>query len=162
MGKLKIRERGAYMHDNSNLSFLKFSGYSIDNFVFKRNHAAVVGDSYELKFHFKAELLISDKKDEAMVKLTCRIFDENFANNSAPFFLEAIIQGHFNSSEEINIGHFRINAVSILMPYLRATISSFAAQSGIGLVTIPIMNVANMFEENDNSKYLSKDEQAAK
>ncbi|MGR5962903.1 protein-export chaperone SecB [Bacillus paranthracis] len=68
-------------------------------------------------------------------------------------FLEISISGHFelgDTNGEMTMETFELNAVTILLPYLRDCITSFTAQAGISAVILPPVNVFQIMEEKNN------------
>lgn len=126
------------------VSSLKFKDYSIGNVIYKRNYD-VVPEDIELEFDFTAHVLISDDKTNARFKLDCTLFQEDFDEGKNPFYLFCSIIGDFECNGEFNVEDLQLNAMSILLPYLRSFITSFTSQSGIAPIIIPPINVYNYF-----------------
>ncbi|PEQ76578.1 protein-export chaperone SecB [Bacillus cereus] len=140
---------------SNNMSLLTFNGYSVDNFTYKRNYNfdESLNEDIKLKFKVNAESKMNNEKTEAIAKVCCTVFDQKFSNNKAPFFLEISISGHFeveNKDDEMTMEAFELNAVTILLPYLRSCITSFTAQAGISPVILPPVNVFQIMEEKNN------------
>lgn len=130
-------------------SVLRFNDYLIEETMFKRNY--VDPGDFELNFDFNASAIFSETKDKAQLKLTCTLFDEDFEDGLAPFYMRVTMVGYFECENMKNIESFQFNAMAILLPYLRAFITSFTAQSGISPVILPPINVYNYFKVmNDN------------
>lgn len=125
-------------------SALKFNDFLVDETIFKRNY--VQAGDFELEFNFNASAFISDGNDKAELKLTCILFDESFNEGKAPFYMKTTIVGYFEC-ENLGIQEFEFNAMAILLPYLRAFITSFTSQSGISPVILPPINVFNYFKK---------------
>lgn len=137
------------MKNNNLESALQFLNYSTKSFTFKRNNSFKTdSQEIEIRFKFNAEMKILDTNNEAILTLSCIIFDENFSNNTDPFYLEISLDGHFICIGNENINHFRVHSIAILLPYLRSQITSFTSQAGIHPIIIPTINVFSMFEEN--------------
>ncbi|MBG9656282.1 protein-export chaperone SecB [Cytobacillus firmus] len=133
------------------VSFLKFNDYSIKDFVFKRNRNFVTDDkNIDIEFEFKADAAFSDDKSMATILLICEIFDEeSFSNGNSPFYLKVELEGFFSCSSDIKIDEFELNGIAIVLPYLRAFITSFTAQASIPPVIIPPINVYNLIKNKD-------------
>lgn len=130
-------------------SFLKFQDYTIENFLFKKNdnfHFDEVQE-VELNLHFSAQVLISEDKDRARIGIRCKIYDEEFENNKAPFFIDITMNGYFGCTPDITIDKFEIHGMAIMLPYIRSIITSFTAQAGISPVIIPPINVYKVFKK---------------
>lgn len=137
------------------MSLLTFNGYSVDNFTYKRNYSFDDSSNEDIKLKFKvnAESKMNSEKTEALTKVNCTVFDEDFSDNKSPFFLEISISGHFelgDTNGEMTMETFELNAVTILLPYLRSCITSFTAQAGISAVILPPVNVFQIMEEKNN------------
>ncbi|MGR5961319.1 hypothetical protein ACT7DN_00060 [Bacillus paranthracis] len=60
---------------------------------------------------------MNSEKTEALTKVNCTVFDEDFSDNKSPFFLEISISGHFelgDTNGEMTMETFELNAVTIL------------------------------------------------
>ncbi|MFS0749513.1 protein-export chaperone SecB [Oceanobacillus sp. 1P07AA] len=138
-------------------SYLIFEDYSISEMNFQRNYDFNNKEEIDLNFSFNGSADISEKRDQAQLTITCKIFEEEFNVGEAPFFLNIQIIGNFslNVQEEVfDIEGFQMNGLAILLPYLRSLITSFTSQSGMPPVILPAINVYNAFkltkaEEND-------------
>lgn len=128
------------------ISFLRFNDYYVEESIFKRN-VKVKSKKFNLKWKFEVKASISEKKDSAIIKLTCFLFDEEFNKGKAPFYSKCSIVGLFECSEDVDIENFELNAMAILLPYLRAFITTLTAQAGIAPVRIPAINVYNYFNK---------------
>lgn len=122
-------------------SALKLIDLSVKEFEFKRNYEFSIETEIELQFNFFAEIDISE--EQARLQLSCTIFDEDFNKNKQPFYLRISMYGFFES-REIGIEDFQLNSMAILLPYLRAIVISFTAQTGLPPVIIPPINVYNL------------------
>ncbi|MER2078079.1 hypothetical protein [Psychrobacillus psychrotolerans] len=132
---------------DSVVSSLRFIDYSISNVLFKRNYN-VVPENIELEFDFTAHALMSEDKTNAKFQLDCSLFQEDFDNGQNPFYLSCTIIGDFECNGKFNVEDLQLNAMSILLPYLRSFITSFTSQSGIPPIIIPPINVYNYFKIN--------------
>lgn len=127
------------------VSALHFQEYLVEEMVFKRN-MDFQDDDVEIQFGFDAKIHISPEKDKAIIDLECNIFDEDFGNNNVPFYLKMRMKGLFDCVD-VEIEQFEVNAVAILLPFMRATIASFTVQTGMPAVIIPPINVYNLFKK---------------
>lgn len=136
------------------VSKLRFNDYEVDKMVFIRNHE--FDDSKDediaLKFSFSSEVLLSSEKEKGIIILTCKLFEEDFSENNLPFYLELTMRGYYDCEEVEEFEDFELNAMAILLPYLRSTITSFTAQAGIAPVIIPPINVFNVFKNREETK----------
>ena len=129
-------------------SVLQFLGYTIDTFVFTRNpHFPSSRKKLPFKFGISGNSSIDEESGEALVFISCHLFEEDFANNTQPFYLSCTIRGGFKCSKNQDFSKFQVNATAILLPYLRAAISTFTAQAGITTVILPPINVFKIFSD---------------
>lgn len=136
-------------------SYLKFNDYSVKKMVFHRNFDFDDNKEIELQFNFSGSANISEGKDKAWMEVTCKIFENEFKENEAPFFLEIGLLGHFEldvKEEDLNIESFQLNGLAILLPHLRAIVTSFTSQTGIPPVILPAINVYKAFEMIDTNQ----------
>ncbi|BCC54959.1 protein-export chaperone SecB [Bacillus cereus] len=137
------------------ISALTFDGYSIDNFIYKRNYdfnaESPLNEETGLSFKFDVGSHITTDQAEGFLRIKCTIFDEEFNDNQAPFFLELVVSGHFQLRDVGNgltMEDFELNATTILLPYIRSNVTSFTAQAGIDPVILPPVNIYKVMEEN--------------
>lgn len=137
---------------NNFLSELQFESYFVEEMVFKRNQLFVYDlEPPKLNVVLNAQVTILDDDRNALVTLECSMFDEQFNENTAPFYLTTKMVGVFSCSESLRVNKFRPNAVAILLPYLRAVISSFTVQTGIPPVILPPINVFHLLDEEEET-----------
>lgn len=130
-------------------SVLVFDGYSISKMEFQRNYNFDDDKEVDLQFTFGGTANISDEKDKAWIEVTCKIFEKEYYEGKAPFYLEIGLLGHFSLNvreEDLDISGFQLNGLAILLPHLRAIVTSFTSQSGMPPVILPAINVYNAFE----------------
>lgn len=130
-------------------SYLTFEEYSVSEMEFKRNYSFDKDKKIGLNFAFDGSADISEHHDEAWLELTCRIFENEFSENKAPFYMKLTMMGKFGlnvNNEDLDIKNFQLNGLAILLPHLRSLITSFTSQSGMPPVILPAINVYNAFE----------------
>lgn len=135
-------------------SFLIFDEYYISNMEFKRNYEFNLDENSEvdLEFDINANAQLSEGKDKAVLAITSKIFEKEFKEGKAPFYLDITINGHFRSEGDVDIEGFQLNGMAILLPYLRSIITSFTSQSGIAPVILPPINVYKAFDEKNRNE----------
>ena len=72
-----------------------------------------------------------------------------------PFSIFADISGLFELKKKKkpdSLPLIKSNAVAILFPYLRSLITMVTANANIPPYTLPVMNIAAMFDQNDNQE----------
>lgn len=134
-------------------SELRFNDFSIDKMFFLKNHKFTSSEEeIELDFSLSAEASISSEKDESIIILNCKIYENDFDEHHVPFYLDLSMRGYFQCSQDSNIEDFQFNGMAILLPYLRSIITSFTAQSGISPVILPPINVFKVFKRSEDSQ----------
>ncbi len=138
------------MSDNV-VSELRFIECFIDQISFNRNPDYNYEDrEINLNFGFDSEVSIAETLDKAIIILTCKIFeDEDIVQESLPFSLKITMRGLFECDSNVNIETFQMNAMAIVLPYLRAQITNLTAQAGIPPVILPPINVVNFFSKQN-------------
>ncbi|MCM3574739.1 protein-export chaperone SecB [Mesobacillus subterraneus] len=125
-------------------SSLLFNGFSIDKMTYIRNYDFQNDEEMDIDFGLSAEASMSEDRTHSMVVVNCKLFDEEFRDNTAPFYLDIDIRGFFNT-ESTDVEEFEFNALAILLPYIRSIITSFTAQAGIPPIILPPVNVYKVF-----------------
>ena len=123
-------------------------------------------DIEELNVHTGFECEIAENEVNAVVRLVSRTGD--LSDENSPFQVDVEIEGLFEFVEFESEGlkfeeYLTNNAVAILLPYLRSTISELTAKSNeFPVLNLPIMNVAKMLETEEKitiSKQYNKDKE---
>lgn len=124
---------------------LRFLGYHVDKMVFfSKTNFTTSEMPIELAPMFKRNIVQTGEK-EHKVTIGVRLDQENL-----PFNAELEITGRFEYDGELDVDKLlKINAVSIMYPYVRATLSMMTTIAGIPPVIIPTINLAQMFERNE-------------
>ena len=74
----------------------------------------------------------------------------NVEQDNLPFSAKLSITGKFECSGSLNADNMmRVNAVAIMYPYVRATLSMMTTLAAIPPVIIPTINLAKMFEREE-------------
>ena len=83
------------------------------------------------------------------VGLGAKIF-ENSTENNYPFEISVEILGFFESdNDDINSEGFLPNALAILYPYLRSTITNITANANVQPLILPTMNILSYLKDSD-------------
>lgn len=98
-------------------------------------------------------------EDSAKVSLTCRIFDQE-EEELRNFFLEVRLSGEFKVEDDGEVTDSEItseallanNSLSILFPYLRASISQITSIGSNEPVILPPVNILDFVEKNRVNK----------
>lgn len=110
------------------------------------------------KTSFECE--INENEDNAIVKLITQ--SGNLEDKSSPFQVNVEIEGLFEFVESESEGlrfeeYLTNNAVAILFPYIRSTISELTAKSNeFPVLNLPIINVARMLKEENKINHVYK------
>lgn len=125
--------------------------YENSNFNENRNDGLI---ELETEFHFKFSL--NDNENQAMVDISVIIGDHN--SEMYPFFLNVSAKGFFtyNATEDEHSGGFdtylKGNALAILYPYLRQTVSMLTMMSNhYPAYIMPTINIANLLKQGDET-----------
>ncbi|OHD25043.1 MAG: hypothetical protein A2Y34_03190, partial [Spirochaetes bacterium GWC1_27_15] len=117
-----------------NKSILKFENYFINEITFSKNEEFNIKNPIELDLDFSYNF--TEKENKTFVKLTLKIFDENYIQNQKPFFMKVSITGIFQieNYDTTNKDHKNLiskNTLTILFPYLRSTITHISLEAQI-------------------------------
>ncbi|MBG0768321.1 protein-export chaperone SecB [Methanococcus maripaludis] len=129
---------------------LIFTDYTVNKIEYMNNNEFKSSDAVQLKTDFNSEFVPQSERGNFDIKLGVKIF-ENPKENNYPFYICAELTGHFEvmDSDVENLEQFaKINATSILFPYLRALISTVTANANVPALILPPANIIKMLEEN--------------
>ncbi|MDC7124994.1 MAG: protein-export chaperone SecB [Spirochaetales bacterium] len=129
---------------------INFNNIILKDLNFSRNTDCILKP--QLKVDLDAKNNISEDKNNLNVELTIEISEEE--NNS--FHISCTMVGEFSVSEgteNMDLESFsKVNAVSLMIPYLREVISSVTTRSGLKPVILPPINVSALAKNNSNVK----------
>lgn len=75
--------------------------------------------------------------------------------NDLPFEARLSLTGRFKCEDVSDVPKMlKVNAVAILYPYVRATLSMLTTIAAVPPVIVPTINLAKMFEQEEQSKLL--------
>lgn len=92
-----------------------------------------------------------DKSKDGKFKLSLILTIGNVEKNS-PFMLNLTLAGLFEVSEQNKIDEMAGNATAILYPYLRNIVSGVTSLANIAPLTLPVVNINKMFEDEEKNK----------
>lgn len=127
---------------NTEKATLQFLGYRVEmmRFELKQNYEAT-NAPIELKptFNRRIQQVVDNEYDVSIgVKLK---------QSTLPFDAEVVLTGRFKSEGNMDAQKvLKINAVAILYPYVRATLSTMTTLAAIPPIIIPTINLAKTFE----------------
>lgn len=120
------------------------------------------GETLQIEFQLSRDMrlpsgqTIADAR-EVQVVLGCMLNGANEAEaraNGYPLWARVEVVGTFNV-EEVPVPEreqmLSVNAVAIIFPYLRASLSALSSMCGIPAVTLPVFNVAAVFSDDDTA-----------
>lgn len=126
---------------------LKFYDYKIDYCNFKLNIDCNVDDiEINPDISYKIENIENNKY---IVSLIYKL-DNSENDNNLPFELSMKIDGLFEIENIKQINLIRQNAISILFPYLRSSISTLTMLANIPIYIIPPINIIDYLTASDN------------
>lgn len=125
-----------------NKSDFKFDNYIIRHSEHNIKREKLDADSLSLEINPKGV-----KYNDKFI-LTLDIIVKDDAGN---FDLKIIVDGYFRFRENIPVDqlskYFIINAPAIIFPYIRGYISMLTSLSGIGNITLPVLNLTKLSKE---------------
>ncbi len=131
-------------------SSLCFLGYNAELLRFEKREATVrpSGDSVTLRASFLCEIIQENQENQYSLRLGAKIDQPDI-----PFYVEVILVGHFTvNGNTDNIDQMmKVNAAAILYPYVRSTLSTMTNLAGIPPITLPTLNIAQMFQNERQS-----------
>jgi preprotein translocase subunit SecB len=132
-------------------SSMEFLGYTVKKAVFiKQKQDDENGGEYALNPQFSREIQQLSGSEYALT-LGVKI-ESTDEGKTLPFLTEVSIEGKF---EIMGIDDkekaMKINAVAIMFPYLRSTLSIFTTLMNINPVVLPTINLVAMFDNNENA-----------
>lgn len=106
---------------------------------------------HDLEVNYGVELMINetDFKD-GLIFLSCSI-NKNKPIDEVPFMLDVHLVGFFEVKEG-ELKDYIVSCISMLLPYVRAHISTLTAISGIPTVILPAINVYQLIKDLNQQK----------
>ena len=130
-------------------SKIEFLGYNVKKAIFI-NQKEGLRDGAEYTLTPKFSRAIQQRSDNEYALSLGLLIEANEEENALPFTIEIIIEGTFRITDvEDKEKSLKVNAVAILFPYIRATLSTFTALMNINPILLPTINLVAMFEENE-------------
>ncbi|MBD5542592.1 MAG: Preprotein translocase subunit SecB [Lachnospiraceae bacterium] len=123
---------------------------SLDKLVFDKIEFKRTGMKNENEIEFKMQIIINQKKDEDIYKVTLALI----GNKEKEYSLDIELTGYFSFdtneslNEELKKTMISQNAVAIIMPYMRSQVSLITAQPEVDCVVLPPFNIIKMMSEN--------------
>ena len=123
---------------------------SLDKLVFDKIEFKRMGMKNENEIEFKIQIIINQKQDEEIYKVTLELL----GNKEKEYLLDIELTGYFSFDanetldEELKKTMISQNAVAIIMPYMRSQVSLITAQPEVDCVVLPPFNIIKMMSEN--------------
>ena len=132
-------------------SCLILKNYIVKNINFSINENFQFNQNVTIKINpeFRREIKKIDNNNAAVNLFFC-IKNEK---DDLPFSMEVNIEGQFhleNWEQPDLISLIVSNSIAILFPYLRSIISMITANANISPYMLPVMNIAALFEQDEN------------
>lgn len=127
-------------------SIMQFENYNIVKLSFEKN-TEISNESAEFNVNpqFLKQINIVDEHN-FNIALGCKIISTE--DYPFPFSFEVIIEGFFTINNiKDNEKIIEENAVAILFPYLRSTVSMLTLTANENALVLPTINIIKMFEE---------------
>ncbi|MBQ2937390.1 MAG: protein-export chaperone SecB [Clostridia bacterium] len=127
-------------------SVLKFIRYEVNEIYFKKNiNFQLSEDGTPIGLKIKPTIDIKDKNMNITLQI---IIFENAEQNNKPFEMKINLTGYF-IAEGCNPEAFKVNAIAILYPYVRAIVSTYTANANITPLILPTINVNKLIEDQE-------------
>lgn len=103
------------------------------------------------KFNFsKTNILLSERQVQENVRVNV-FYGEEDDPDAARYHLSIEIAGRFECTADWE-AQWETNAMAILFPYLRGLVSMITSNSGREPVILPTVNLASLFEKEENGE----------
>lgn len=154
------------MSEKLELSDLKLVGISVLKSTFERNVSIDFktwekdNDSY--KFGVVPSLAgVKGDPNSARIILEASLFTPQYEAENEPFYIDVKTAFYFKDTakyenEDNIVSRYGANMVSMAFPYVRSYLQTITALSGITSVTVPPINVFELFKDmakNSNKKW---------
>lgn len=126
---------------------------SLDRLVFDKIEFKRMGRKNENEIEFEIKIIISQKQNEDIYKVTLALN----GIKEKEYSLAIELSGFFSFDEkepldeEFKKTMINQNAVAIIMPYMRSQVSLITAQPEVDCVVLPPFNIVKMMSEDQNN-----------
>ena len=133
---------------NTEKTMLRFLGYRVDKMVFvTKKEDDSSSDRIVISPSFSRKIEEVDK-NEYDVTIGVELKQSNL-----PFDAELSIAGRFSYEGKMDVEKvLKVNAVAIMYPYVRSTLSLMTTLAAIPPVIIPTINLVQMFEKEEQTQ----------
>jgi len=124
-------------------SILKFIDYKIDSIKYNLNKGFEPKDGEDVEITIRLKRTI-DKNESGRFQLNLRII-LGAEDDSQPFMLDIVLMSLFETESDIDM--LIDNATAIMYPYLRNIVANATNMCNIPTMTLPVVNISNLFDE---------------
>lgn len=150
------------MPDSRIESEIRFHNYKVDSFTFTTvTRADLLSENvrnrapkYDLQLGVAMPIFFEDSK-YYVASISCKVeikFGDSVGHIEPDARLEASVSGLFSGGDNIDESTrdrvVKVQFPALLLPYLRATISTFFSCSGIGHFIFPLVNIHKVAEQS--------------
>ena len=142
------------MNVNTHIEYKKIALTELVFELNKKFKLPAKGISVDIDLSVKTEI----KKSKTLVcSLTAELFKNAKKDNSAPFYLRATIEGHFESDERTALKDFAaVNAPAHLLPFMRELIANTTMRASVPPLFIPPLNIKSIVDHIEEKKKSAK------
>jgi preprotein translocase subunit SecB len=136
---------------------IEYKKVTLTELVFELNNKFKLpakGVRVDIDLSVKTEI----KKSKTLVcSLSAELFKNAKKDNSAPFYLRATVEGHFESDEKTALKSFAaVNAPAHLLPFMRELIANTTMRASVPPLFIPPLNIKSIVDHIEEKKKSAK------
>ena len=133
-------------------SVFRFNRYIVKEVRYLGNEEFSHGKEVKINLDFDYTTNVNLEHGTMEVELSVSIFDK-LDLKDCPFKMFVCIKGYFElKAEKESLEKFKVNAIAILFPYIRATVSTYTANANITPVILPAININQYFRRKEAQK----------
>lgn len=134
------------LNEKDYVGVISFLDYQVVNAEFKLNKD-FNDDGEPITIDFRLGHGYELKDNIMQVGLGVKVF-ENATKNNYPFEINIEIQGFFSSEDEdFDVKAVLPNALAILYPYLRSTVTTISANANVQPLVLPTINILSYLND---------------
>lgn len=115
---------------------LKFLGYKVTEMSFRINSEA----QNEKNFQINPKIRFDLKKDPRSLVVAVNVTIDKSQPTPVPFELNLNLVGSFQAEGEMNIEEMRIQASSMIFPYVRAAVTNITTNANLPAYYLPVID----------------------
>ncbi len=132
------------MNVNSHIRYKKIALTELEFELNKKFKPSAKGINVVMDLSVKIDFA---KSKMLVCALTAEFFKDATKNGSAPFYLRATVEGHFESDDAEELKNFSsVNAPAHLLPFLREVIANTTMRASVPPLFIPPLNVKHILD----------------